>query len=382
MKKYPFVALALSLALPLSLAACGEDKKAAKPKIDPESVVAGANMQGRVKVAPVGVEAVSDTLRVAGQITFDENRVARIGATVTGRVTDIAANIGQNVARGTVLGRINSSDLSTQQLAYLRARSQYELNRRAAERAQQLYAADVIAAAELQRRQSEASISHAEMRADADQLRLLGVSASALGQLGGQGVISSSTPILSTMNGVVVERNLALGQVVQPADALFVVADLSKLWATALVPEQQVRFVQQGQTVALEIPALGGAKREGKLVYVGQVVDPKTRTVVVRTELDNRGGELKPQMLATMLGTAAPEKQPVVPNAAIVRENNKDYVFVETAPSKFRIRAVTLGEEVAGKRVVISGVKPGERIAIEGAFHLNNERNRQALEGQ
>lgn len=382
MKKLPFVALALSLALPLSLAACGDDEKAAKPKIDPETVVAGANMQGRVKVAPVGVEAVSDTLRVAGQITFDENRVARIGATVTGRVTDMAANIGQNVARGTVLGRINSSDLSTQQLAYLRARSQYELNRRAAERAQQLYAADVIAAAELQRRQSEASISHAEMRAAADQLRLLGVSASALGQLGGQGVISSSTPILSTMNGVVVERNLALGQVVQPADALFVVADLSKLWATALVPEQQVRFVKQGQTVALEIPALGGAKREGRLVYVGQVVDPKTRTVVVRTELDNRGGELKPQMLATMLVTATPEKQPVVPNAAIVRENNKDYIFVETAPSKFRIRAVSLGEEVAGKRVVISGVKPGERIAIEGAFHLNNERNRQALEGQ
>jgi cobalt-zinc-cadmium efflux system membrane fusion protein len=104
-------------------------------------------------------------------------------------------------------------------------------------------------------------------------------------------VISSSTPILSTMNGVVVERNLALGQVVQPADALFVVADLGKLWATALVPEQQVRFVKQGQTVALEIPALGGAKRESKLVYVGQVVDPKTRTVVLRTELDNRDGQ-------------------------------------------------------------------------------------------
>jgi cobalt-zinc-cadmium efflux system membrane fusion protein len=71
-----------------------------------------------------------------------------------------------------------------------------------------------------------------------------------------------------------------------------------------------------------------------------------------------------------------------VPNASIVRENNKDYVFVETAPSKFRIRPVTLGEEMGGKRVVLSGVKPGERIATEGAFHLNNERNRQALEGQ
>jgi multidrug efflux pump subunit AcrA (membrane-fusion protein) len=81
------------------------------------------------------------------------------------------------------------------------------------------------------------------------------------------------------MNGVVVERNLALGQVVQPADALFVVADLGKLWATALVPEQQVRFVKQGQTVALEIPALGGAKREqaGLCRPGGRPQDPHRR---------------------------------------------------------------------------------------------------------
>jgi len=373
---------ALLLAPCLLLAACAKEAPKPAAKADPDTVITGSNLNGRYKIAPVAIEPVSDTLRVAGQITFDENRLARIGATVTGRVTDMAAIVGQTVSRGQVLGRINSNDLSNQQLAYLRAKSQYELNRRNVERAQALFSADVISAAELQRRQSEEQISGAEMRAAADQLRLLGVSGPSLSRLGNQGVISSSTPITSTMQGVVVERNLALGQVVQPTDALFVVADLSKLWAVALVPEQQIRYVRQGQTVALEIPALGGEKRQGRLVHVGQTVDPKTRTVLVRTELDNPGGELKPSMLATMLVTATPTPRPVVPTAAIVRESNKDFVFVEVKPGTLRLREIKLGEEIAGKRIVQGGIKPGERIAITGAFHLNNERNRQAMEGQ
>lgn len=379
MSKRLFFALA-----PVLLAGCGEEaeKAGAVARHDPDMVLVGSNLRGRIRIAPVGSEPVSETLQVAGQVGFDENRVARIGATVTGRVSDIAVNVGQPAARGQVLGRINSSDLSNQQLAYLRARSQYELNRRHAERARVLYGADVISAAELQRRQSEAQISMAEMRAAADQLRLLGVGGDALTRLGTQGIISSATPIVSTMNGVVVERNLALGQVVQPTDALFVVADLSRLWAVALVPEQQARFVRLNQIVSLEIPALGGGLRQGRLVHVGQTVDPKTRTVLVRTELDNADGALKPAMLAKMLVKADPVARPVVPGGAIVRENNEDYVFVETAPNRFRIRPVDLGQDIGGKRVILAGLKPGDRIAVDGAFHLNNERNRQAVEGE
>lgn len=373
----------LFAAASLMMAGCGEDaEKSAPTRADPESVRVDDNLRRRIKVTPIGTEPVSETLRVAGQIGFDENRVARIGATVTGRVNDIFVNVGERASRGQVLGRISSNDLSNQQLAYLRARSQYELNRRHAERAQVLYGADVISAAELQRRQSEAQISSAEMRAAADQLRLLGLGGDALARLGSQGVINSATPVISTMNGVVVERNLALGQVVQPTDALFVVADLSKLWAVALVPEQQARFVRLNQIVTLEIPALGSGKRQGRLVHVGQTVDPKTRTVLVRTELDNSDGALKPAMLATMLVKADAVARPVVPSAAIVRENNEDYVFVQSAPDRFRIRPVDLGEDMAGRRIILSGLKPGERVAVEGAFHLNNERNRQAMEGE
>jgi cobalt-zinc-cadmium efflux system membrane fusion protein len=348
---------------------------------DPTLVAPSSELLAQLKLAEVGRAAVAETLRVAGRIDFDEQRLARIGATVTGRVTQIDALLGQSVGKGEVLARLNSSELSSQQLAYLKARAQLELNRRNAERAKALFEADVIGAAELQRRESEFQISLAETRAASDQLQLLGVSPAAIDRLGKQGAVDSVTPVMATMSGVVVERKLAQGQVVQPADALFVVADLSRLWAVAQVPEQQVSQVKTGQSVSIEVPALGNEKLIGKLIFVGQTIDPETRTVLVRTELDNRDGRLKPAMLASMLIEAKPVERLVVPASAVVRENDEDHVFVGEGEGAFRLVKVKLGPEQGGMRVLQSGLKGGEKLVVDGAFHLNNERNRKEMEG-
>jgi cobalt-zinc-cadmium efflux system membrane fusion protein len=290
--------------------------------------------------------------------------------------------LGQTVKKGDVLARLNSSELSTQQLAYLKARAELELNRRNAERAKALFEADVIAAAEVQRRQSEYQISVAESRAAADQLQLLGVTPAAIEQLGKHGAINSLTPVVASLSGVVVERKLAQGQVVQPADALFVVANLSTLWAVAQVPEQQVNQVKTGQSVSIEVPALGNEKLLGKLIYVGQTIDPDTRTVLVRTALDNSDGRLKPAMLASMLIEAKPTERLVIPASAVVRENDLDHVFVMEEAGTFRMLKVKLGVEQGGLRVVLSGLKGQEQVVVDGAFHLNNERNRKEMEGK
>lgn len=380
MNKTIFILLSAALAL---TAGCNKDdtKVAAASPVDPALVVPAPELVAQLKIATVSSQPVAETLRVAGRIDFDEQRLARIGATITGRVTEINALLGQEVKKGEVLARLNSSELSTQQLAYLRARAQLELNRRNAERAKSLFDADVIGEAELQRRQSEYQISVAETRAASDQLQLLGVSPESINRLGAQGAVNSQTPVVSTLNGHVVERKLAQGQVVQPADALFVVADLSRLWAVAQVPEQQVSQVKVGQTVSIEIPALGNEKRVGKLIYVGQTINPETRTVLVRTELDNLDAHLKPAMLASMLIEAKSVERLVVPASAVVRENDEDHVFVASGEGAFRLTKVKLSPVQAGQRVVISGLKGEEKIVVDGAFHLNNERNRKAMEG-
>jgi cobalt-zinc-cadmium efflux system membrane fusion protein len=317
---------------------------------------------------------------VAGQIDFDEQALTRIGASVTGRVTQIQATLGQIVNKGDTLALINSSELSGSQLAYLKARSEKELHRRNMDRAKTLFEADVISAAEMNRRESEYEIAAAETRAAQDQLRVLGVSPKSIERLGSTGTIDSVASVMATIKGVVVERKVAAGQVVQPSDVLFAVADLSRVWALAQVPEQQVGQVKVGQSVSIEVPALGNEKLEGKLIYVGQTVNQETRTVLVRTELDNKSGRLKPSMLASMLIESAPVQRLVVPITAVVRQDDTDHVFVELSTNNFRLTPVKLAAEQNGKRVVLEGLKPGMRIVSDGAFHLNNHRNLAEME--
>jgi cobalt-zinc-cadmium efflux system membrane fusion protein len=370
-----FTALVLTCAL--GFAACQKKSNdTSTPSVtDPNVVQADANLQSQLKVTEVIYSELSDTLRVAGQIDFDEQSLTRIGASVTGRVTQIQVALGSVVDKGDVLATINSSELSSSQLAYLKARSEKELHRRNVERAKTLFASDVISAAELQRRENEFEIASAETRAAQDQLRVLGVSPQAVERLGSTGAIDSGSSVMSTIRGVVVERKVATGQVVQPSDVMFVVADLQRVWAVAQVPEQQVAQVKAGQSVHIEVPALGHEKMLGKLIYVGQTVNPETRTVLVRTELDNKNGRLKPSMLATMLIESAPIPRVVVPSSAVVRQDDVDHVFVEQSDGKFRLTPVKLAAEQNSQRVVLEGIKPGMRVVSEGAFHLNNQRN-------
>jgi cobalt-zinc-cadmium efflux system membrane fusion protein len=343
--------------------------------------MAAGPLLAQVKIAPANTALVSDTLRVAGRIDFDEQRLARIGSSVNGRVTDLYAPLGKEVSRGEALARLHSNELSTAQLAYLKAKSQMELNRRNVERAQSLFATDVISDAELQRRTNEFEIASAETRAARDQLRVLGLPQSSIDELGKTGAIDSFAPVVSSIHGVVVERKVSAGQVVQPADSMFVVADLSRLWAIAQVPEQEVSQVKVGQAVNIQVPALNNEKIVGKLIYVGQTINPETRTVLVRTELDNREGRLKPAMLASMLIEATPVERLIVPATAVVRESDVDHVFVSLGEGQFRLVRVKLGPESNGHRVVLEGLKPGDPVVVEGGFHLNNERNRKELEG-
>ena len=361
----------------LTLSACKKagPETTSTSDIDTSLIAADASLQSQIQVAEVLATGISETLRVAGQIDFDEQAFTRIGASVTGRVTQIQAQLGDAVKKGDTLAIINSSELSSSQLAYLKARSEKELHRRNVERAKTLYQADVLSLAELQRRENEYEIASAETRAAQNQLRVLGVSLSSIERLAATGAIDSVASVIATIQGVVVERKVAAGQVVQPSDVLFAVANLQRVWAVAQVPEQQISQVKTGQSVQIEVPALNNEKLMGKLIYVGQTVNPDTRTVLVRTELDNQGGRLKPSMLASMLIEAAPIQRLVLPITAVVRQDDADFVFVQERENHYRLTPVKLAAEQNGQRVVLKGLKPGTRIVSDGAFHLNNHRN-------
>lgn len=380
---------AAALAALALLQACGRKPEATPPPAqasaaaaDPAEVSVDAELARRLSVGPVATRQVVDTIRVAGRLDVNQYRTARIGAPITGRITHIDAMLGQQVREGQVLAEINSPELAQAQLGFLRAHSEQQLLTRAVERAQLLLAADVIGAAELQRRQSELTVAAAEKRASSDQLRALGLSARRIQRLEETGEIQPAAAITATLKGTIIERNLAQGQVVNPSDVLFVVSDLNSVWALAEVPEQDSQFVKPGQRVQIELPALDNERFAGRVAYVADVVDPETRTVRVGVEMENKLLRFKPSMLMTMLVEGPTASRQVVPQSAVVRENDMDQVFVESRPGVFRLTPVPLGAEREGMRTLSRPLPEGTRIVLDGAFHLNNVRAQQALESR
>ena len=379
--------LLLAAAL-LGLTACGERAEppqatttasAAKP--DPLEIALDDSTRSRVNTAVVGTSLVVETVRIAGRIEVNQYRTARIGAPITGRISHIDAELGQRIRQGQVLAEINSPELAQAQLAFLRAHSQQQQLTRAVERAQLLVAADVISAAELQRRQTELTVVSAEKRAVSDQLRALGLARDRIQRLEETGQIQQTAAITATLSGTLIERQVAQGQVVNPSDVLFVVSDLGSVWAVAEVPEQDARFVTRGQKVRLEVPALDNQQLEASVQFVADIVDPQTRTVRVGAVLDNRDQRLKPSMLMTMLVQGRSSERQVVPSTAVVRENDVDHVFVQVRDEVFRLTPVALEPEREGVRPLARPLPEGARIAIDGAFHLNNARVQRALAG-
>lgn len=348
---------------------------------DPNVVVVNEDLRKMIADGKVRDAPFIEELRASGRIDFNELYLSRIGANVTGRVSEILAVPGQMVKQGDVLAKITSTELTQSQLAYLKARSASQLADQAANRAKILFKEDVIALAELQKREAEASSAKAEFRAANDQLKVQGMDQASIDRLAKSGVIESINNVIATIPGEIVERKINKGQVVQPAEALFTVADLSTLWAVSEVPESNSYLIHKGQKAAVIIPALRNQEIEGVVAHVDSIVNPQTRTVVVRMELSNKEGLIKPGMLATMLIESQPVERLVVPLAAIVREDNHDHVFVKLDDDLYRMVPVKLGPEGKGFRPVISGLKEGQEIAIEGAYHLNTERKRQLSGG-
>ena len=375
--------LILIPALLLALAGCKPKQVQSAPAKhgDPNEVAVTPAIATNLKVGTPEMTEVSGTLEVAAHVETDARRIAHVGSPVAGRILKLLVFEGQQVQAGTVLAMLHSTNLSDTQLALIKATSQQSLATAAEKRAEQLVAADVIGRAELERRRAELLQADTEVASCRTQLRGLGMTEHQIRALESTHKLSADYPIVAPRSGTVLKREITIGQVVQPADPAFTIADLSNVWMIANVPEEDAGHLRKGMEVEVHVPALPQEQIKGQLTFVSPIVDQATRTVEVRMEIANPAGLLKPNELASMKFTGRSERKLTIPAAAVVREENKDYVFVESGDRKFSLREVTLGEETNDRRVVLSGIEKNDNIVTDGAFHLNNQRKQNAIRG-
>lgn len=331
-------------------------------------------------------------LQVPGRITINQDATARVGTFAEGVVVACCESVGTDVEKGHVLASLHSHEVHEGEASYWEARA--ELERRKTElhfaretynRASRLHE---LKAGSLQKvQEAESKLRSAEMFLEIAKagvkrteihLRYLGLSPERLPSAPGehhreheeQHLIEVRSPI----SGTIIERMVTPGAVVAHSDSLYVISDLRSLWVIAQVPEQHLSSLQNGQAVKVSVRAYPGKTFPARVTYVGDALDPETRTVEVRCELNNAGRRLKREMFATIaIDTGTRREAVVAPLAALQDVDGEEVLFVPEGDASYRVRRVQAGRRSGSIVEIASGLQGGEAVVVNGAFHLKSE---------
>jgi cobalt-zinc-cadmium efflux system membrane fusion protein len=313
-----------------------------------------------------------------GIVEANEHGLANITSFVRGRVVAVYADLGQEVSTGQVLAILASSDLAAAQSTYLKTSARFHVARHAASRAKLLLAGHGIGIGEDQRRQGEMIGLRAANREARDHLRLLGMNREDVDRLDREHTLRSRVSIEAPFNGRVVARNLTKGEVIETVEKLFIVANLSTVWVRADIPERDISFIfhddAKPQEVEVRVLAYPREVFQGRITYVGDVLDYVTRTLRLRIELPNAHRLLKPQMHAAIRVYSEPEPDALmVGGRAVQRTGDRTFVFVQRRAGLFEARDVKLGDSNGQQIKVLEGLQEGDHVIENGAFVLKSE---------
>lgn len=294
-----------------------------------------------VKLATAELRDLSGTIRTTGRVAVDERRVAQVRTKFDGFVDTLYVNFtGQAVRRGDPLLGIYSPDLlATQNELILAERNRSDLGRTLADAARA-------------------------------RLRLWDMSAADIDHVAQTGKPMHDVIIRSPATGVVTTKNAVAGARVTPMDALYEIADLSRVWVLADVYESELPAVRIGTPARVVV---GGQTLAGRVAFVGAVVAAQTRTATVRIELDNRAGLLKPDMFADVILQQPIGISVAIPDSAVMNTGTRSVVFVARPDGIFEPRQVTTTAKAGGFYAIRSGVQPGERVVVDANFLVDSE---------
>jgi cobalt-zinc-cadmium efflux system membrane fusion protein len=394
----------------LVLASCGNDPVEAIQPAAAEapvaakaanSVVFSADLQARsgVSVITVSEQALPEVVHATAHLTADENHTWRVGAVAEGRIERVQANPGDVVKKGQLLAQMHSHDIHESRALYKRAKAdlaraegtaKYQEGVR--DRAKRLL--DLRAGSIAQLEQAETALTNAQTdvrnagyevdRTQAHLTEVLGIPADESEiPRGPDGDDNDYIPVKAPADGVVLSRNVTLGTVVTPSNDLFVLTDLSTLWAIAEVSEEFLGKLRIGMPVNVSVQAYPGQPFQGRISKVGEALDPSTRTIQVRIDLSNPKGRLKPEMYADaeiQVGRGAAAL--TLPSEAVQDLRGEAVVFVRVAADRFEVRPVRPGKTVNGAVEITAGLRAGDEVVARSAFILKSEFLKASMSGE
>jgi cobalt-zinc-cadmium efflux system membrane fusion protein len=322
--------------------------------------------RAQLDFTPVVRTPLAPIVSVTGTVAFDPERVAAVGARIAGRVRALHKLEGGTVAAGEVLADIESAELGQAQAAVLSARAHATAATANEKREIELAQAKISSNREAELATAQAVTARAELQAAEQRVRALGGDAE-----GEPGVLRLRSPI----SGKVVERGVSRGQSVEATHTAYRVADLSRLWVQLAVFERQLYAVQKGDAVDISVENDAQRTVRGSVAYVGDVIDPDTRTAPVRVVVESPEIPLRPgqSVLAQIHTSPKASGSLAVPREAVTSVDGKPTVFVAKEAYVVEPRQIAIGGQDGQRLEVLSALQEGEQIAKSGVFALKSE---------
>lgn len=328
-----------------------------------------------IKVNPLNSGSASSTISRPASITYDLDEIAKVGPRIEAKVIRMLKDLGDKVQQGEELALMSSVELGKAKADYIRLEAALKREKAHYQREQSLFAQDISSQAELLEAEAEYEQAKAERRAAAEALRLYGLSREAIQQIeAGTNAPLSRFYLSSPIDGVVQERNLSPGQTVSPNETPIHIANLSKMWVMIDAYEQDIRYLEKGQSIRLSVRSLPNTNFEATIDWISYALEKGSRTMPVRAQLDNPNKKLRSGMFGTArIQTGTERNIAVIPVGAVQTIKGKSKVFVPgEEPGSFHAKRVRLGTENEGLVEITSGLQPGDRAVVAGAFDLKS----------
>jgi cobalt-zinc-cadmium efflux system membrane fusion protein len=291
-------------------------------------------------------------------------------------VATVLVKLGDGVQKGQTLLTLESPDADAAESTYLQAQAaltqaRANLNKAEADyvRSADLFEHNAVAkkdvlTAENALAQSKAAVEQAQALLDqaGRRLEMLGLKPGSFGQK-----VTVSAPI----SGKILDMAVAAGEYHNDTNApVMTIADLSTVWVASDVTESDIRLIEVGERIDVSLSAYPGETFHGRVTRIADTVDPQTRTVKVRAEMDNARGRLRPEMFGAIRHTESVRVVPVLPVGAVVQGNGKSLAWVERGAGRFQPVEVKTGERVGDVLPVLKGIREGDRVVVDGAMLL------------
>lgn len=357
-----------------------EKKEAGKGKDHEDRVVLSpeATKNAGIKVITLKAESLPETIRATANIAHNQDRSFHVTPRVRGRVVEVYASIGSAVSVGSSLALLDSTELGEARAEHAKAVALLDLAKSNVEREKRLFEQKISPQKDLLAAQAEERRAEVEVRMLHEKLRLYGLSD---GEINGSNAAPSRYMVRAPGPGVVFEKEITLGEVIEAGKKVFTISDLSTVWVLLNIYEKDLAKVTRGTSVKIQTESYPGEIFAGKVAYVGDVLDPQNRTVLLRVEVPNPNRRLKPGMFATaeVVTGGALAKGLAIPSSAIQKIEGKPVTFVQQRDGSFAKRDLDVGKEMGGRVEVRSGLTEGEQVVVEGSFTLKSELLKETL---